>query len=128
LEAILDTCTLIWLCCEPKNLSLKATETIDSVENSLSVSHVSIWEMALKQRSGKMVFPKPLRRWIFEQRAIWRFEWIPISLDHILRTTELPDHHNDPFDRLLIAQALKENIPIITPDVYIKQYPVETIW
>ena len=128
MRSILDTCTLIWLSTDPKKLSRKAVEIIDSDDVELLISHVSVWEMSLKIRSGKMTFPKPLRRWLHEQKNIWRFDWIPINLNHILFCLELQNHHNDPFDRMLIAQAIEENIPVLTPDSHIKQYPVEVIW
>jgi PIN domain nuclease of toxin-antitoxin system len=75
-----------------------------------------------------MKFPKPLRRWISEQKDIWEFDWFPINLDHIFRTNELPDYHNDPFDRLIVSQCLHANIPVVTPDSYLTQYPIEVIW
>jgi PIN domain nuclease of toxin-antitoxin system len=125
---MLDTCTLIWLSSKPENISENAAKIIDEKSTTCVVSHVSVWEMALKIRAGKMVFPKPLRRWITEQKDIWKFEWLTVSLDHILKTTELQDHHRDPFDRLLISQAQTANLPIITPDEFIRKYPVEVIW
>ena len=128
MRVILDTCSLIWLCMEPDRLSEHAGQIIDADATQCLISHVSVWEIALKIKSGKMVFPKPLRRWIFEQKEEWELEWIPISLNHLLRTTEMEGYHDDPFDRLLVAQALEENIPIITPDKYITRYPVEVIW
>ncbi len=128
MHLLLDTCTLIWLCTEPNQLSKRAGETIDRYDASLFVSHVSALEMSLKIKSGKMVFPKPLRRWLAEQQNLWKFEWLSIVLDHILNLNELPDIHKDPFDRLLVSQALNKNIPILTPDTFIKQYPVETVW
>ncbi len=75
-----------------------------------------------------MTFPKPLRRWIEEQEQIWRFTWLGISKEHILTTEELPRHHKDPFDRLIVAQGLRENMPILTSDKYIQAYPVECVW
>lgn len=125
---LLDTCTLIWLCSEPDKLSVKAIKIIDNPDTALLVSHVSAWEMSLKSKTGKMIFPKPLRRWLAEQKDVWHFEWLPISLEHILSTNELPDHHKDPFDRLIVSQAMKKNIPVVTPDDFIKKYAVEIIW
>jgi PIN domain nuclease of toxin-antitoxin system len=125
---LLDTCTLLWLCGNPKKLSNKVKECIDSEDTEIVVSLVSVWEMGLKTQSGKMKFPKPLRRWIHDQREIWKFDVLSISLEHILTTNELPEHHKDPFDRLLIAQALRNNIPFLTPDKIIAEYPVEVIW
>lgn len=128
MRVLLDTCTLLWLCSKPKELSNNVKKCIDSADSSLMVSLVSLWEMNLKIQSGKMKFPKPLRRWIHEQKEIWKFDFLPISLEHILTTNELPEYHKDPFDRLLVAQALRNNIPLLTPDEFIVKYPVEVIW
>jgi PIN domain nuclease of toxin-antitoxin system len=125
---LLDTCTFIWLCSSPGKLSGKAVSLLNEKSNELLLSHVSVWEMALKTTAGKMVFPKPLRRWLAEQKAVWRYSYLPITLNVILSSTELPDYHRDPFDRFLVSQALTENIPIITPDPSIGKYMIETIW
>ncbi len=69
-----------------------------------------------------------LALFIAEQKRIWHFSWLEIEKEHILTTAELPVHHKDPFDRLLAAQALRENMAILTPDEHIRKYPVECIW
>jgi PIN domain nuclease of toxin-antitoxin system len=125
---LLDTCTFIWLCSSPEKLTDKAVSLVNEKSNELLISHVSVWEIALKSAAGKMALPKPLRRWLAEQKAVWRHSYLPITLNVILSSTELPDYHRDPFDRLLVSQALTENIPIITPDPSIGKYMIETIW
>jgi PIN domain nuclease of toxin-antitoxin system len=125
---LLDTCTVLWLTGEPKRLSAACRKAIDRAENDLVLSDASVWEMALKIAAGKLTFAPPLRRWLADQRAAWRFESLPVREEHMLRTLEIERHHADPFDRLLIAQALTENIPVLTPDPVIARYPVEVIW
>lgn len=128
MKLLLDTCTLLWLTQEPKRLSALCRKAIDRAENDLVVSDASLWEMALKSAAGKLSFSPPLRRWIADQRSIWKFESLAIREEHILRTLEIERHHVDPFDRLLVAQALAENIPLVTPDPAIAKYPVQVIW
>jgi PIN domain nuclease of toxin-antitoxin system len=127
-KLLLDTCTLLWLTEEPKRLSSACRKAIDKPDNDLMVSDASLWEMALKSNAGKLSFSVPLRRWIADQRSIWKFESLPIREEHILRTLEIERHHVDPFDRILVAQALAENIPVVTPDQEISKYPVQVIW
>ena len=128
MKVLLDTCTLLWLTQEPKRLSPPSRRVIDDADNALLLSDASLWEMALKTTIGKLTFTPPLRRWLADQRAIWRFEALPIREDHILRTVEIERHHVDPFDRLIVAQALAENLPVVTPDREIAKYPVHVIW
>ena len=70
----------------------------------------------------------PLRKWIDVQKSVWTFEYLPINLEHLLRTGEIEKHHEDQFDRLLVVQAMTENIGILTPDEFIAKYPVHSIW
>ena len=125
---LLDTCALLWLTQEPARLSAASHQALDDSENELLVSHASVWELALKTLAGKITFSPPLRRWLAAQQAIWHFGYLPVSEEHILRTLEIERHHSDPFDRLLVAQALERNLPLVTPDPMISRYPVQVIW
>jgi PIN domain nuclease of toxin-antitoxin system len=125
---LLDTCTLLWLTQEPDRLSACSRAAIDEADNELVVSHATIWELALKTLAGKLSFSPPLRRWLAEQKGIWRFGYLAITEEQILRTLEIERHHLDPFDRLLVAQALDRNLPIITPDPFISRYPIQVLW
>ena len=113
---------------EPARLSRKCRKAIDDARSDLLLSDASVWEMALKSAAGKLVFAPPLRRWLADQRAVWRFESLPVQEEHILRTLEIERLHADPFDRLLVAQAMTENIPVLTPDPEIAKYPIQVIW
>jgi len=125
---LLDTCTLIWLTQEPERLSEKSKTIIENPDNELLVSHVSVWEMLLKTQAGKLSFPVPLRKWLSDQQNTWDFRYLNISLEHLLRVEEIERHHSDPFDRLLVTQAIVENIGIVTPDPWIAKYPVQVLW
>lgn len=128
MNILLDTCTLIWLTQEPERLSENSTTIIDNLDNELLVSHVSVWEMLLKMQAGKFSFRVPLRKWLADQQGIWHFRYLNISLEHLLRMEEIEQHHRDPFDRLLVTQAIVGNIGIVTPDPWIAKYPVQVLW
>ena len=125
---LLDTCTFIWLCAEPEQLSSAARELIDAPENSLLLSDVSVLEITLKWSAGKIALPDPPKRWVETQAAIWALAYRPIERADMYRAGELPRHHQDPFDRLLVAAALNLNATILTPDKAIQQYPVSYRW
>jgi PIN domain nuclease of toxin-antitoxin system len=124
---LLDTCTFVWLASEPARLSESASAALDA-ESSLALSDASAWEICLKWQAGKIVLPSPPRVWISEQMRTWQLERVPIEPDHLYRTVELPELHRDPFDRLLVAQALALGVRIVTPDSEIRRYPVAVTW
>jgi PIN domain nuclease of toxin-antitoxin system len=125
---LLDTCTFLWLTSEPARLSAKAVSLLDDSTLDFVVSDVSLWEICLKWQSGKLNLPDPPRTWCESQLNTWSFPTLAINRSSLYRATELPDHHRDPFDRLLIAQCLEESLAILTPDLYIAKYPVSTVW
>jgi len=94
----------------------------------LALSIASIWEILIKVESGKLKFPQPAGPYLLSRMAENRIETLSISIDHLLALERLPLHHRDPFDRILIAQSMEENWPIITADRIFKKYPVEIIW
>jgi len=125
---LLDTCTLIWLTQEAERLSQRARTVIEDPSSELLASHVSVLEMVLKVQAGKLAFPAPLRRWLADQRSAWGFDYLRLDLEHLLRVEEIERIHSDPFDRLLVSQAIVENVGILTPDPWIARYPVQVIW
>jgi PIN domain nuclease of toxin-antitoxin system len=128
LRYLLDTCTFLWLCCTPDRLSTRAREDLDDARAELLLGDVSILEVSMKWTSGKITLSAPPRSWIEQQAAIWHFTRVPISRPAIYRSTELPNVHRDPFDRLLVACALEEDATIVTPDEWIHRYPVPWVW
>jgi len=84
--------------------------------------------MAIKAKLGRLQLPDSLERFIPEQMALNAIESLPVQMSHALHVYKLPTHHRDPFDRLLIAQAQLENLPILTVDPQISRYPVKVIW
>jgi len=125
---LLDTCVFIWLTQEPAKLSAVAQTAINDPANTLALSHASAWEMHLKHHAGKLSLPDPQRQWIPLQLAAWKIHEQGITLHAVHRTSDLPDIHRDPFDRMLIAQALEENLTIVSPDQFFPSYGVNVIW
>jgi PIN domain nuclease of toxin-antitoxin system len=128
LKLLLDTCTFIWLVSAPDQLGERARQELDDPSATLLLSDASVWEVCLKWQSGKLELPGPPRHWIEEQRRTWELTRAPIELEHLYRSTELPAHHRDPFDRMLVSQAIAEGLSIVTPDPAIRRYPVMVIW
>lgn len=125
---MLDTCTFIWLCASPDRISAVATEIIDAPETRLLLSEVSVLEIALKWSAGKLALPDPPRRWIETQISVWSLDCRALGREDMYRAAELPDHHRDPFDRLLVAAAIRANAMILTPDDAVRRYPVGCRW
>ncbi len=125
---LLDSHTFLWLAHNSSSLSRQARAAISDADNILYLSLASVWELQIKAQLGKLEFKKPLVEIIREQQNANRIELFPIALAHIFGLSDLPSHHQDPFDRMLIAQARHENIAILTKDPQIARYPVSVIW
>ena len=128
MRCLLDTCTLIWLAAEPSMLSKRAADTLSAPGTTILVSDISALELTLKWQAGKIELPEPPRQWVEHQLRSWRTNDVPLSREVIYRASELPLHHKDPFDRLLIASALVHDAAIVTPDELIRAYPVAVLW
>jgi len=128
MKALLDTHTFLWWITDDPRLSTKVREIIGEGANELYLSAASGWEMAIKVSLGRLRLPDALERFIPEQLALNAIESLPVQMSHALRVYALPDYHRDPFDRLLIAQAQLEGLPILTRDTQIARYQVKTIW
>lgn len=125
---LLDTCTFIWLCSAPDKLSNTAKAAIDATDTSLILSDVTALEITLKWTAGKIGLPDPPRLWIDTQILTWSLNCRALSREDIYRAGELPQHHKDPFDRLLVATAIHANATILSPDDAIHAYPVSCRW
>jgi len=127
LRLLLDTHTLLWWFSDHPALSPKARGHIADSGNELFVSAASAWEMAIKSRAGKLE-AGPLLDNLVEELVGGGFQPLPISVDHAVRAGALPEHHRDPFDRMLIAQAQAENLAIISNDDWFARYGIRHIW
>lgn len=111
----------------PERFSARALRQIDSGEAELFLSAASAWEIAVKYALGKLRLPEPPVEYVAAYLRETRTTPLPISTDHGAYVANLPQHHRDPFDRLLIAQAMLERLPILTADPQIAKYDVEVI-
>jgi len=127
-KVLLDTHTFLWWISNDTRLSSRAREIISNGNNELLLSAASGWEIAIKVRLGRLQLPYEPERFIPEQLVINAIQSLPIKISHALHTYSLPIYHRDPFDRIIIAQAQLEGLPILTSDPQIAKYKVEIIW
>jgi len=125
---LLDTHTFLWLIHDDPRLSPGAAAQIADPETRVFVSVVSAWEIVIKQRTGKIALRAPISEWW--DRVVGRLglEVLNVTVDDVLAVEPLPLHHRDPFDRLLIAQAIRHNLSLVSADTAITDYRVERIW
>lgn len=128
MKYLLNTHTLLWFLKGDKKLSDKARRLIDSPRNSKFLSIASLWEIAIKVSLGKLVLDKPFEKLFPEQLYFNRIETLDITVDSLIKLTTLPFHHRDPFDRLIIAQAFVEDLPIISADAAFDAYKISREW
>lgn len=124
---LLDTHTLLWFLEGKPELSNVARMTIESPVNVKWVSVATLWEIAVKMNLGKLTLLKPFSE-LGRQLDINGFQLLSVEFSHTLTYCTLPLHHRDPFDRLLIAQAITENLTVLTRDPQFKLYPVPISW
>ena len=128
MKILLDTHTLLWWLTARPQLSERAREVIGDGGNEVFVSAASGWEIAIKVRLGRLTLPDIPERFIPEQLRLNAMQSLPILLSHALHVHSLPDHHRDPFDRILVAQCQLENLPIVSADPLMAHYAVQIIW
>lgn len=128
MKLLLDTAPLLWLASEPDRLSDTASRLILDPDNELFLSTVSAWEIAIKTALGKLVLPDRPDRLVPEIRQFYSIGSLPLDEESTFQVARLPDIHRDPFDRMLICQAITSGFAVVTPDEVIQRYPVRTIW
>ena len=128
MKILLDTHTFLWWNAADPRLSPKASGWLADPKNTLLLSVVSAWELVAKTQAGKLRLPEPPSTYVPTRLAHYGIETLPVTLAHVLAAESLPLHHRDPFDRLLIAQAVSEEVPILTMDPQIRKYPVKALW
>ncbi len=126
MRVLLDTHTFLWAITDASRLSVKARALMTSAESWFSVA--SIWEVIVKVQSGKLSLPRPTGPFLTSELASSGVQILPVTLNHVLRVESLEPHHRDPFDRVLVAQSIEENLPILTADRVFDKYPVKVIW
>ena len=125
---LLDTVTFIWTAEGHSKLSSAAQSLITDASNELFLSAASAWEIAVKHDLGRLDLRVPPDEYVWRQRQLHRIESLSIDEAAALQLAKLPDVHRDPFDRILISQAILGGMVIVTPDRLIRMYPVRTVW
>jgi len=128
MKLLFDTHALIWWDSEPDKLSPQALAMCQDRANIVLLTVASAWEMQIKLQLGKLKLKLPLAEVIQSQKQTNNIEVLPVALAHVLALQNLPTHHKDPFDRLLIAQANVENAVLVSNDPVFEEYPVKLLW
>ena len=121
---LIDTHALLWWLTDDPDLSATAREALAEPANDVLVSAASVWEIAIKRALGKLTAPDDLPAQIEAEG----FGWLAVKAEHAWRVRDLPPHHRDPFDRLLVAQCLVEQMPIVSGDSCFGAYDVDAWW
>ncbi len=128
MRVLIDTHVFLWWVEGERALPAKARAVIANPGNECLLSMASVWELAIKAGLGKLKLSLPVRRYVVENVAANGFRLLEIGVVHVGRVETLAQHHGDPFDRLLIAQALEEKLPVVTADPVFGKYGVKRIW
>jgi len=128
MRILLDTQAFLWIVTGNDVLSKKAKQLFLDNENDFFLSLASIWEMAIKVSLEKLAIQQPLEKFLLDHLQENAIQQLVITFRHVTKVRTLPFHHRDPFDRLLIAQALEEDISILSNDVLFDKYDVERLW
>ena len=127
MKYLLDTHCFLWWFTEPERLSVKASEVIGNRENQVYLSAASSWEISIKYKLGKLPLPMSPSEYVISRMNACGFSHLSINHQHALLAGSLPLHHHDPFDRMLIAQAIFEEMTLITVDNKIQLYDVDIL-
>ncbi len=128
MKVLLDTCTFLWAITGDIALSASARKAFTDPGNDVYLSAVSVWEMMVKHGLGRLPFPDPPERFIPAQRERHGIAPLPLEEQAFLYLPKLPALHRDPFDRMLICQAIQHELTLLTPDPLITQYAVRALW
>ena len=128
MRLLLDTHVWLWWSQDAPELSRPARRAIANPANQCWLSTASAWEMALKISNGKLRLEGDLEDFLPSQMAENGFAFLPIDVRHVARTVKLPFHHRDPFDRLIVAQALVEGLTVVSADEIFSKYGVRRLW
>jgi PIN domain nuclease of toxin-antitoxin system len=128
MRLLLDTHAFLWFVLNDPAISPKARDLIADPDNDLYLSPASHWEIAIKVSIGKYQIPGSFESWVNQQFQINEIGILPIKIAHTAAVIHLPFHHKDPFDRLLLAQSITENMPIVSADRAFDAYGVSRLW
>jgi PIN domain nuclease of toxin-antitoxin system len=125
LRLLLDTHAWLWMMIEPERIGPRTRALLATPEHAFVLSVASAWELAIKHAAGRLTLPEPPLRYVRQRTLADGVGLLAVSLDHACRAAELPRHHTDPFDRMLVAQAEIERLVLVTHDTHIRRYGVE---
>jgi PIN domain nuclease of toxin-antitoxin system len=125
---LLDTCTFLWIAADSPELSTTARKLFADPANEVFLSAVAAWEIMVKHALGRLPLPEPPERFIPMHRDLHQIAPLPLAEAAVMQLAKLPDYHRDPFDRMLVCQAIADGLALLTPDELIAQYPVRTVW
>ena len=128
MRILLDTCSFLWIITGDPKLTLSAREFFENPDNDVFLSTVSSWEIVVKYNLGRLPLPESPDKFIPAQRKLHEIESLSLDEETTLHLTKLPNYHKDPFDRIIVCQALVHGLTILTPDEAIQKYPAKTIW
>lgn len=128
MRLLLDTHTFLWFVLNDPMLSPNARNLIADPGNDIEISPATYWEIAIKISTGKYGLSEPLDVFMKRELAVNHFRVLHIEPHHVNPLTSLPFHHRDPFDRLIISQAMVEQIPVVSSDTAFDRYPVQRLW
>lgn len=128
MKLLLDTCTFLWLTLEPAKLSSVATAAIHDADNECFLSAASAWEISVLCSLGRVKLKQLAAAFVPQQRIAHEIEFLHLDEAAATYAEQLPMHHRDPFDRMLVCQSVLGHLEIVTPDPLIALYPVKTIW
>lgn len=128
MKLLLDTHVFIWFDSEPERLTPRVAELVSDSRHQLFLSLASVWEMQIKVQIEKLKLRVDLVKLIDEERFQNQISFLPITIEDILSLSHHPFHHRDPFDRMLIAQAARHDMQLLTDDSAFAMYPIKTIW
>jgi PIN domain nuclease of toxin-antitoxin system len=128
MRILLDTHTFLWYCIGNNRLSYTAKTLIEDKKIQPLLSVASLWEIAIKLSLGKLRLNQSFEKLIPDQLQQNGIDCLPLEMRHFISLIDLPFHHRDPFDRLLIAQALAESMPLLSADAVLDAYPIKRLW
>ena len=125
---LLDTATFLWIITGSSKLSKKAADIYLNPKNKIYLSSVSMWEIIVKYKLGKLPLPVKPAKYISEQRKLHDVEPLPLEESDVAMLEKLKEKHGDPFDKMLVCQAKARSLIILTPDKLIRSYPIKSAW
>lgn len=128
MRILLDTCSFLWIALEPERLSKLAMEAFRNAESTVFLSSVTAWEISIKFYLGKLTLPAAPHVFVPDERKEHDISSLKLTEKDTFHLASLPLIHKDPFDRMLVCQAIEHGLTVLTCDQYIRQYPVQTLW